>query len=109
MAKLMDPERRIYYVLKVGHVDDRAFKDRTAHNARALARGCGRPYVTRELECGRSPVVCRDEVHQLAIERVERTEGPVAQSSRAFDNRIKHRLNVRRRAGDDLKDLARRD
>src|SRR5215467_6047934 len=54
------------------------------------------------------PVMCRDEVHQLAIKRGECAERPVTQSHGALDDRIKHGLHISRRLTDDAKDLARR-
>ena len=51
--------------------------------------------------------MCRQEI-LIAIEQANRRVVGSAHPSRALGDRIKHRLNVRRRAGDDTQNFTRR-
>src|SRR5262249_61827350 len=64
-------------LLGIRHVDHGALDDRPARHG-CLA-GAGGPDATRSLKGGGRPVVCRHEVHQFTVERMERAEDSIAQ------------------------------
>ena len=88
----------------VRYVDHGAFKDRPPGGQPALGAGrkpaaCGGP-------SGWTPIVRGYDVHQFAIEGRQRAVDGVAQARRTLHDCVEDRLDVRRRAGDDLQDLA---
>ena len=52
--------------------------------------------------------MCSRREHLVALDAIDLSIDRVAQPRGTLGNRVQHRLNVRRRTGDDAQDLARR-
>src|SRR6266478_5625679 len=88
----------------LGYVNDRALEDcPSCHQRPGWARW---EDATHLLESFGGDVVPGNMLDQLAIELKEPAEEATAEPDGALRNRVEHRLNVGRRAGDDAQDLA---
>src|SRR5262245_48049051 len=85
-------------------MDHSAIEDRPTRNQSSTGRGW--KGATGDIERVGSPVECRFEVHQLAIEAADRAVDCVTQPRGTLDDGIEHRADVGGRTGDHTKDVA---
>src|SRR5262245_11681108 len=96
--------REVRIELGVGYLDEGALQNRAANSQAAI--GPHREYPTELLDTLGGQIVLGAEMKQLAVEFDERAEESATQRHRALDNRLEHRLHVRRRLADHAQDVA---
>src|SRR5215472_4983850 len=95
--------REVRVELGVGYLDEGALQNRATNSQAAI--GPHREYPTELLNTLGGQIVLGGEMKQLAVELDERAKESAAQRHRALDDRVEHRLHVRRRAADNAQDL----
>src|SRR5262245_35320736 len=95
--------REVRVELGVGYLDEGALQNRATNSQAAI--GPHREYPTELLNALGGQIVLGGEMKQLAVELDERAKESAAQRHRALDDRVEHRLHVRRRATDNAQDL----
>src|SRR5262245_26401248 len=106
MGRLESRRRDLGVLLEVGHMDRRTVEDRAARVSAAIESPWELP--AHDVQGRRRPVVLRDEMELLSVKSEHRAEETVAQVDRAPNDRNEHGLDIRGRAADHPKDLARR-